>query len=244
MQSRRSPKNAFLVPFYRWDAFLSNIYCVESRLRADSMLRSMISAFEAACTLAGRLLSTPNSSAFRYGPDVNTIDHSTRSRTGACPIQRDTAKAFFVSVLTTVGANQLPANERFTVYGTATGTWARLKSFKHQDTTPPREGSNATLAEPPAAAYLVDRRRRLRRTVRMRSGNREHRVQDFANILMYRSVVLYPALVKEIVGFMKAIGEWQKTRLIIQARTGMANNLRGTTCNVLKTARLHAVASG
>lgn len=132
--------------------------------------------------------------------------------------------------------------------------------------------TDSTLAEPKAAAPLLDRRRQARRDLRTLGADKGYHTKGFVETLRGRRIVPHiariegrhtPGLdgrttrhasyatsqrkrkrIEEIFGWMKTIGGLRKTRFIGQARTQLAAYLVGAAYNLLRMARMPAVATG
>ena len=132
--------------------------------------------------------------------------------------------------------------------------------------------TEATLAEPRAAAPLVDRRRRARHGMRTLGADKGYHTKAFVGLLRRRGIAphlarierrLTPGLdarttrhagyavsqrkrkrIEEIFGWMKTIGGLRKTRFVGQAKTQMAAYLIGAAYNLLRMARLQPVPTG
>lgn len=132
--------------------------------------------------------------------------------------------------------------------------------------------TDATLAEPKAAAPLLDRRRRARRNISMLGADKGYHTKAFVELLRRRHIAPHiariegratPGLdarttrhrgyavsqrkrkrIEEIFGWMKTVGGFRKTRFIGQAKTQLAAYLVGAAYNLLRLARLQAAATG
>jgi transposase len=132
--------------------------------------------------------------------------------------------------------------------------------------------TDATLAEPWAAAPLVDRRRRARQRLGTLGADKGYHTKAFVELLRQRRIAPHiarienratPGLdarttrhrgyaisqrkrkrIEEIFGWMKTVGGLRKTRFIGQAKTQMAAYLVGAAYNLLRLARLQPVPTG
>lgn len=132
--------------------------------------------------------------------------------------------------------------------------------------------TEATLAEPRAAAPLVDRRRRARQGMRTLGADKGYHTKAFVGLLRRRGIAphlarierrLTPGLdarttrhagyavsqkkrkrIEEIFGWMKTIGGLRKTRFVGRPKTQMAAYLVGAAYNLLRMARLQPVPTG
>ena len=132
--------------------------------------------------------------------------------------------------------------------------------------------TDATLAEPRAAAPLVDRRRRARQQMRTLGADKGYHTKAFVERLRQRRVVPHVARIEgratpgldarttrhetyavsqrkrkrieEIFGWMKTVGGFRKTRFVGQAKTQFAAYLVGAAYNLLRIARLQPVPTG
>ncbi len=131
--------------------------------------------------------------------------------------------------------------------------------------------TDATLAEPKAAAPLVDRRRKARRDMTTLGADKGYHTKDFVALLRERKVAPHiariegrstPGLdarttrhdgyavsqrkrkrIEEIFGWMKTVGGLRKSRYVGQAKTQLAAYMVGAAYNLLRMARLQ-VATG
>lgn len=126
--------------------------------------------------------------------------------------------------------------------------------------------TDATLAEPRAAAPLLDRRRQARRGMRTVGGDKGYHTKAFVELLRNRCITPHiariegrttPGLdgrttrhpgyavsqrkrkrIEEIFGWMKIIGGFRRTRFVGQAKTQFAAYLVGAAYNLLRMAKL------
>jgi transposase len=126
--------------------------------------------------------------------------------------------------------------------------------------------TDATLAEPKAAALLVDRRRQARRNLNTLGADKGYHTKQFVALLRGRNIAphiariehrITPGLdarttrhdgyavsqrkrkrIEEIFGWMKTVGGFRKTRYIGQAKTQLAAYMVGAAYNLLRMARL------
>lgn len=142
--------------------------------RADAVLASMSSTFDALYAEAGRPSVAPErllkasllialysvrsdrlfcemldyNMLFRWfldmGLEETSFDHSTFSKNRARLIEHDIAKEFFAGVIREARAQRLLSDEHFTVDGTLIDSWASFKSLKRKDGQPPKSGSDGT----------------------------------------------------------------------------------------------------
>ncbi len=129
--------------------------------------------------------------------------------------------------------------------------------------------TDATLAEPKAAAPLVDRRRQARANLRTLGADKGYHTRAFVELLRSRRIAPHVACIEsrvtpgldarttrhrgyaisqrkrkrieEIFGWMKTVGGFRKTRFIGQAKTQFAAYMVGAAYNLLRVARLQAV---
>jgi transposase len=132
--------------------------------------------------------------------------------------------------------------------------------------------TDATLAEPRAAAPLLDRRRRARQHMATLGADKGYHTKAFVEKLRGRHVAPHiariegratPGLdarttrhagyalsqrkrkrIEEIFGWMKTVGGFRKTRFIGQEKTQLAAYLVGAAYNLLRIARLQTPATG
>jgi IS5 family transposase len=129
----------------------------------------------------------------------------------------------------------------------------------------------ATLAEPKAAAPLVDRRKKARQVMTTLGADKGYHTKGFVALLRGRNVSPHiariegrstPGLdarttrhhgyavsqrkrkrIEEIFGWMKTVGGLRKSRFVGRAKTQLAAYMVGTAYNLLRMARLQ-VATG
>lgn len=132
--------------------------------------------------------------------------------------------------------------------------------------------TDATLAEPKAAAPLLDRRRQARQGLRTLGADKGYHTKAFVELLRRRRVAPHlarienrktPGLdarttrhagyavsqrkrkrIEEIFGWMKTVGGFRKTRFVGQPKTQFAAYLVGAAYNLLRIARLQPVPTG
>jgi transposase len=128
--------------------------------------------------------------------------------------------------------------------------------------------TDATLAEPKAAASLVDRRRRGRRDMSTLGADKGYHTKGFVKRLRGRNVAPHVACIEgrstpgldarttrhegyalsqrkrkrieEIFGWMKTVGGLRKTRFVGRVKTQLAAYMVGAAYNLLRMARLQA----
>ena len=132
--------------------------------------------------------------------------------------------------------------------------------------------TDATLAEPKAAAPLIDRRRQARQNMNTLGADKGYHTRAFVGLLRTRRIAPHiariegratPGLdarttrhesysvsqrkrkrIEEIFGWMKTVGGFRKTRFVGQAKTQMAAYLVGAAYNLLRMARLQPIPTG
>jgi transposase len=132
--------------------------------------------------------------------------------------------------------------------------------------------TDATLAEPKAAAPLLDRRRRDRQDMSTLGADKGYHTKAFVELLRRRRVAPHlahiegrvtPGLdgrttrqesyavsqrkrkrIEEIFGWMKTVGGLRKTRFVGRPKTQMAAYLVGAAYNLLRMARLQPIPTG
>lgn len=132
--------------------------------------------------------------------------------------------------------------------------------------------TDATLAEPRAAAALLDRRRHARGRLRTRGADKGYHTKAFVALLRGRHIAPHVARIEgrvtpgldarttrhagygvsqrqrkrieEIFGWMKTVSGFRKTRFIGRAKTQLAAYMVGAAYNLLRLARLQATAAG
>lgn len=130
--------------------------------------------------------------------------------------------------------------------------------------------TDATLAEPKAAAQLVDRRRKARQNMSTLGGDKGYHTKDFVALLRRRSVAPHiariegrstPGLdarttrhdsyavsqrkrkrIEEIFGWMKSVGGLRKSRFVGLAKTQLAAYVIGAAYNLLRMSRIQTAA--